>query len=90
MWGILIWFVDTAFSLYFLVLIARVFLPLVNVNPYNPIVQFIYQITEPLLAPLRRWTVVGNMDFSPLVVVMGLSLVRQVLLSWLYGLAMPG
>jgi YggT family protein len=87
---ILIWFVDTAFSLYFLILIARVFLPLVGANPYNAVVQFIYQITEPLLAPLRRWTVVGNMDFSPLVAVFGLSLVRQILLSWLYGLAMTG
>lgn len=90
MWRILIWCVDMAFPVYFLILIARVFLPLVGADPYNPIVQFIYRITEPLLAPLRRWTVVGTMDFSPLVVVMGLSIVRQVLLTWLYGLAMPG
>jgi YggT family protein len=90
MWRILIWLVDTAFSLYFLILIARVFLPLVRADPYHPIVQFIHQITEPLLAPLRRWAVVGSMDFSPLVVVVGLSIVRQILLTWLYSLAMSG
>ncbi len=82
--SLLAWLINTAFSLYFLVLIARAFLPLVGADPYNPVVEFIYRITEPVLAPLRRWTIVGNLDLSPLVVLIGLSVVRQMILWLLY------
>lgn len=81
---IVIRLVDMAISLYSFVLIARVFLPLVGADPYNPIYQFIYRITEPLLVPLRRWTIAGNYDFSPLVVMVGLMLARHILVSLLY------
>jgi len=83
---LLVRLIDLAFSVYIFILIARTFLPLVGADPYNPIVQFIYRITEPLLAPLRRWTIYGNYDFSPLVVVIGLMVVRQVLIGLLYSL----
>jgi YggT family protein len=76
--------IDMAISLYIIVLIARVFLPLVGADPYNPIYQFIFRITEPLLAPLRRWTIVGNLDLSPLVVMVGLMILRQILFTFLY------
>lgn len=83
---ILIRLINTAISLYIFVLIARAFLPLVGADPYNPIYQFIFRITEPLLAPLRRWTIVGNLDLSPLVVMIGLVILQQVLIGFLYTL----
>jgi YggT family protein len=81
---VLVRLVDMAISLYVIVLIARAFLPLVGADPYNPIYQFIFRITEPLLAPLRRWTIVGNLDLSPLVVLVGLMILRQILFTFLY------
>jgi YggT family protein len=81
---VLVRLVDMAISLYVIVLIARAFLPLVGADPYNPIYQFIFRITEPLLAPLRRWTIVGNLDLSPLVVLVGLMILRQILFAFLY------
>lgn len=80
------WLIDTAITLYTFILIARAFLPLVGADPYNPITQFVYRVTEPLLAPLRRWTVSGNYDFSPVVVVIGLMVARQILLQLVYAL----
>lgn len=81
---ILMWLIDTVITLYTFILIARVFLPLVGADPYSPITQFVYRITEPLLAPLRRWTVSGNYDFSPVVVVIGLMVARQILFQIVY------
>jgi YggT family protein len=84
---LLIRLIDLAFSVYIFILIARTFLPLVGADPYNPIAQFIYRITEPLLAPLRRWTIYGNYDFAPLAVMIGLMIVRQLIISLLYSLS---
>lgn len=37
------------------------------VNPYSPLSPVIYPLTEPILAPLRRWLPASQIDFSPLV-----------------------
>lgn len=84
---LLVRLINTLFSLYFIVLLIRAFLQLLGADPYQPVVQFIYRITEPLLAPLRRWTIVGNLDFSPMVVMIGLMFVQRVVLEIIYTLA---
>ncbi len=48
-------------------------------DPYNPIVNFLLTITEPILAPVRRFTTFGMMDFSPIVVLLGLTFISQAL-----------
>ena len=57
-------------SLYQWIIIARAVLSWVNPDPYNPIVRFIHNITEPVLAPVRRKlpTSYGGIDFSPIIV----------------------
>jgi YggT family protein len=77
--------VDVVVSLYSLVIIARAFLPLIGADTYNPIVRFIYDITEPVLAPLRRFTVVGMWDLSPLAAIILLTIIRQVLIGLVLG-----
>lgn len=47
----------------------------------NPIFTFIYQITEPILAPLRRFTTFGMIDFSPFVAMIALQMVESILLQ---------
>ena len=49
----------------------------------NPIFVFIYQITEPILAPIRRYTTFGMIDFSPLVAMIGLQILEGFLLQLL-------
>jgi len=61
--------IDLIARLYQIVLLARVLLSWVQVDPYHPAVQFLYQITEPVLRPIRQIvppTAMG-LDFSPLI-----------------------
>ena len=69
-------------------IIARVVVSLVNANPYNTIVRFIYEFTEPILSSLRRRLplVYGGLDFSPLVVII-ISFLLMKLLGILTGYA---
>lgn len=69
-------------NLYELVIIARVILSWVNADPYNPIVRFIYNITEPVLAPIRQLlpTERIGIDFSPFIVILLIQLIQRVLL----------
>jgi YggT family protein len=54
------------------IVIVRALISWVNPDPYNPIVQFLTRVTEPILRPLRKlmppWKT-GGIDFSPFVVV---------------------
>ena len=61
--------------LYFWILIARVVISWVNADPYNPIVRAIVSITEPVLYQVRRTlpVFIGGIDFSPIVVILGLE-----------------
>ena len=84
--GFLVQFINLFVSFYSLIIIARVFLPLVGADPLNPIIRFIFDVTEPVLAPLRRYTVVGMWDLSPVVALVLLTVVQQVVVSLVLGL----
>ncbi len=69
-------------DLYMLILFVRVILSWVSVNPYNPIVQILDRLTEPVLAPIRRAIPsFGGLDISPLVVFVGIMVLKRVLLG---------
>ena len=64
-----------------LVIIAAV-ISWVNPDPRNPIVQFLYRTTEPLLRPFRRILPpgrTGGIDFSPLLVILVILFIRTFL-----------
>lgn len=54
-------------------------------NPYNPIVRFIYAVTEPLFEWIREHmpVIFGGIDFSPLVVILGISFFQRYLIPTL-------
>lgn len=60
-------------------------LPMANIHidPYNPIIRFLYTITDPILEPLRRYTTIGMIDLSPIVAIILINVVRSVLISFL-------
>ena len=64
-----------------LVLVARVLLSwFPNVDRSNPLIQFVFDITEPVLRPIRELLPQGMMlDLSPLIVILILNVVLQVL-----------
>jgi YggT family protein len=61
-------------NLYMWVIIARAILSWVNPDPYNPIVRFLYNVTEPVLYAIRRRVPVffGGIDFSPMLVILAI------------------
>ena len=80
----LISLVRLLFEIYSFILLARVLLSWVQLDPGNPIVRIIYQLTEPLLAPIRRiLPQSGMMDFSPIVAFIALIIAEQVVITLL-------
>ncbi len=69
-------------TLYFWVVIIAALMTWIEPNPYNPIVRFLYSVTEPVFDWVREHipVVFGGIDFSPLVVLFAIGLVQQVLL----------
>lgn len=69
-------------QLFALLVLARVLMSWFNVDPYNPIVQFIYNTTEPFLKPIRDMLPpAAGMDFSPIVLLILVQVVGQILVS---------
>ena len=74
---------------YFWILIARAVLSWVNPDPYNPIVRFLYRVTEPVLRPIRRRLPdFGGFDLSPMVVIVAIYFLESFLIGSLRDLAM--
>ena len=64
----LIAIVQALFEVYSFILLARVLLSWFPMDPDNPIVRVLHQLTEPLLAPIRRiLPPAGMLDLSPIV-----------------------
>ena len=79
------------FNALFIVILARVILtfvvPMMGGGRPNPllgnIIAMVYQITEPILGPIRRYTTFGMFDFSPMVALILLQVIRSVVVSGL-------
>lgn len=72
------------FSIIFLykwVVIISALLTWVKPDPYNPIVQILYRLTEPVYAFIRRYipTVFGGMDLAPLILIFVLIFIETLL-----------
>jgi YggT family protein len=63
---------DTVLWLYMWVIIIRALISWVNPDPWNPIVQFLQRVTDPVLYQIRKRLGMGSMgfDFSPIIVIL--------------------
>jgi len=67
-----------------ILVVARAVISWVQADPYNPIVQFLYTTTEPILQPVRRrLPPMAGIDISPLVVMMIAFFLQQFLVRTL-------
>jgi YggT family protein len=66
--------VDFMLTAYLWIIIIRALLSWVNPDPYNPIVRFIYRITEPVLRPIRDLlpTYRIGLDLSPMIAILAI------------------
>ena len=81
--------IDIVLVTYMFITIARAVLSWVSPDPYNPIVRFIHNVTEPVLYRIRRRLpmMFGGIDFSPIVVILIIIFLQKFVVASLVGLA---
>ncbi len=90
----LVYIIKTLFSIFYWLLIIRAVISWLSPNIHDPnwrkLLKLLYDLTEPILSPIRKvlpsntW----GIDFSPLITLFALSIIRNFLIRLLYYLAM--
>jgi YggT family protein len=81
---------DIVLTIYMWIVIISALISWVNPDPYNPIVRFLFSVTEPVFATVRRLLPFPYMgiDFSPLIVLLIIIFMQQFLVRTLHQVAM--
>lgn len=82
--------IDIVLTLLYRLILIRALLSWVNPDPYNTIVQFLYQVTEPFLVPLRRifpFALRLGFDVSPLIAFLLIVFLKSFLVNTLFDFA---
>ncbi len=89
--GPLLWaiplLVEQVINIYLFGILIQVILSWVSPGNYNPAVGLLYSLTSPLLRPAQKLLPpMGGLDLSPMLVMIGLVLLKMLLLPPLFGL----
>lgn len=81
---------DFLLQAYMWIVIGRAVISWVNADPYNPIVRFVYDVTEPPLRRIRQLVPInmGGIDFSPMILILGIMFLQNFLVPTIRQLAM--
>lgn len=79
---------DIALTAYLWIIVVRALISWVNPDPYNPIVRFLYQVTEPVLGRIRNiLPYMGGLDVSPILVILAIIFLKRFFIGTLMDLA---
>ncbi len=80
---------DFLLSAYMWVVIGRAVISWVNADPSNPVVRFLYDITEPALSRIRKFIPIsmGGIDFSPMILILAIMFLQSFLVPTLKQMA---
>lgn len=80
---------DQIISLYIWVVIIAAVVTWVQADPYNPIVQVLRRLTEPVYDQIRRImpTTISGIDFAPIILILALQFIKLFFVQLLYSLA---
>ena len=85
--GYLLTFFNLLLQILSLAILIRVLLSWFPVDPSNPIIRILYEITEPVLMPFRRVIPrIGMLDLSPLAALLVIQFIQQNLPSLIFRL----
>ncbi len=76
--------IRTAFAVLNWLIIIRVLLSWIRLDPYHPIVKFVYETTDPILAPFRRLIPPRPgmpIDWSPFIAILVLQFIERFVLN---------
>lgn len=81
--------INMIITIYIYIVIARALISWVNPDPYNPIVRFLHNATDPVLYKIRRVVPLnlGGIDFSPILLLFSLYLIQRLVTVLLTRLA---
>ncbi|MBU0503533.1 MAG: YggT family protein [Candidatus Omnitrophota bacterium] len=82
---------DIVFSVLYWLILIRALISWVQPDPYNPIVQFLYKTTEPILYPIRKILPLDfkfGIDISPIIAFLLILFFKSFLVRTLLDLAM--
>ncbi|MCI2236416.1 MULTISPECIES: YggT family protein [Helicobacter] len=78
-----------AINIYIWIVIIAALISWVRPDPYNPIVQILYKLTEPVYAKIRRFipTIISGIDITPIIVILALQFINLFFVKLLYSFA---
>jgi len=82
---------DIALTIAYWLILVRAIISWVNPDPHNPIVQFLYKTTEPILYPIRKILPAGlrwGIDISPIIAFLAIMFLRSFLVKTLLDMAL--
>lgn len=81
---------DIVLTIYMYIVIIAALITWVNPDPYNPIVRFLFSVTDPVFSFIRRKLPIPavGIDFSPIIVILLIIFLQQFLVLTLKQLAM--
>jgi YggT family protein len=81
---------DVVLTIYMWVIVIRALISWVNPDPYNPIVQILQKMTEPVLRPLRKLVPAYRIgvDLSPLIAILIIIFLKAALIKTLFRFGM--
>jgi YggT family protein len=81
--------INFALGAYIWIVIGRAVISWVNADPYNPIVRFLVQVTDPLLNRIRRYVPsMGGIDLSPMLLIFAIVFIQSFLVPTLTQIGM--
>jgi len=81
---------DIVLTIYMWIVIIAALISWINPDPYNPIVRFLYSVTEPAFSFVRRKLPIPAMgiDVSPIVVLLAIVFLQHFLVKTLHQIAL--
>ncbi|MCL5093562.1 MAG: YggT family protein [Patescibacteria group bacterium] len=76
-------FLNILFNVFYILLFARVILSWIPKAADNFLGVFIFEVTEPILAPIRRLLPQSGLDFSPIIAFIALQLIQSLIEKYL-------
>jgi len=81
--------INFALSAYIWIVIGRAVISWVNADPYNPIVRFLIQVTDPILLRIQRYIPsMGGIDLSPMILIFAIVFLQSFLVPTLMQIGM--
>ncbi|MBL7130128.1 MAG: YggT family protein [Candidatus Omnitrophica bacterium] len=83
--------IDIVLTIFYWLILVRALVSWVNPDPFNPVVQFLYKATEPILSPIRRILPLSlrfGIDISPIIAFLIIMFLKSFLVNTLIGFAL--